>query len=503
MCGIVAVSGSRDVIHDIYESLTVLQHRGQDASGILTNHKGKITLRKSLGLVRDGFSKKHIDRLRGSIGIGHVRYPTAGHADNSSEAQPFYVNSPYGIALAHNGNLINSDKLKSDLFKEDLRHINTKSDSEILLNIFAHELYLHSKVAFTPDSVFYAVAGVHRRVKGAYAVVSLITDKGVVAFRDPHGIRPLCYGHRIIDGKTETMIASESVALDSAGYTLERDVKPGEAIFIDTDGNVHTRLCAKTNSFNPCIFEYVYFARPDSIIDGISVYKARMNMGTALANNIKNAFPNNDIDVVIPIPDTSRISALELSAKLKIPFREGFIKNRYIGRTFIMSEQNERSKSVKRKLNAIKSEFKDKTVLLVDDSIVRGTTSKQIVEMAREAGAKKVYMASAAPPVKFPNVYGIDMPASKEFIADNRTIEQIAHFIGCDRIFYQDINDLIESVKSESKEISSFDSSCFNGIYITGNVDKDYLTSLDKLRNDAEKIKKSQEEHTFDEVVVY
>ena len=503
MCGIVAVSGNDDVIHDIYESLTVLQHRGQDASGILTNHNGKITLRKSLGLVRDGFSKKHIDRLKGRIGIGHVRYPTAGHAANSSEAQPFYVNSPYGIALAHNGNLINSSKLKQDLFREDLRHINTKSDSEILLNIFAHELYLHSKDAFTPDSIFYAVAGVHRRVKGAYAVVSLITDKGIVAFRDPHGIRPLCYGQKQIDGKTETMIASESVALDTAGFALKRDILPGEAIFIDTDGKVHTRLCAKVNSFNPCIFEYVYFARPDSIIDGISVYKARMNMGTALADNINKIFPNNDIDVVIPIPDTSRISALELSTRLKIPFREGFIKNRYIGRTFIMSQQNERSKSVKRKLNAIKSEFENKTVLLVDDSIVRGTTSRQIVEMARDAGAKKVYMASAAPPVKYPNVYGIDMPASKEFIADNRSPKEIADFIGCDKIFYQELDDLINAVKSESSKISNFDSSCFNGNYITGDVNEDYLIELDKLRNDAEKYKKTQSENTFDEVVVY
>ena len=503
MCGIVAVSGNKDVIHDIYESLTVLQHRGQDASGILTNHQGKITLRKSLGLVRDGFSKKHINRLKGHIGIGHVRYPTAGHADNSSEAQPFYVNSPYGIALAHNGNLINSDKLKNDLFKEDLRHINTKSDSEILLNIFAHELYLHSKDDFTPDSIFYAVAGVHRRVKGAYAVVTLITDKGIVAFRDPHGIRPLCYGQRKNGSKIETMIASESVALDTAGFVFERDVLPGEAIFIDIDGKVHTRVCAKKTSINPCIFEYVYFARPDSIIDGISVYKARMNMGTALADNIKKAFPDNDIDVVIPIPDTSRISALELSTRLSIPFREGFIKNRYIGRTFIMSEQNERSKSVKRKLNAIKSEFKDKAVLLVDDSIVRGTTSKQIVEMAREAGAKKVYIASAAPPVKHPNVYGIDMPASKEFIADNRNPEEIAEFIGCDRIFYQNLEDLIMSVKSESSKISSFDSSCFNGDYITGDVNEDYLISLDKIRNDAAKNKKTQNENDFDEVVVY
>ncbi len=503
MCGIVAVSGNKDVIHDIYESLTVLQHRGQDASGILTNENGKITLRKSLGLVRDGFDKKHIDRLKGKIGIGHVRYPTAGHADNSSEAQPFYVNSPYGIALAHNGNLINSEDLKSDLFEDDLRHINTKSDSEILLNIFAHELYLHSREVFTPDSIFYAVAGVHRRVKGAYSVVSLITDKGIVAFRDPHGIRPLCFGYRENNGKIETMVASESVALDSAGFSLERDIMPGEAIFIDINGNVHTRLCAETTSLNPCIFEYVYFARPDSIIEGISVYKARMNMGTSLAKTISKSLSKNDIDVVIPIPDTSRIAALELSTKLNIPFREGFIKNRYIGRTFIMSEQNERAKSVKRKLNAIKSEFKDKTVLLVDDSIVRGTTSKQIVEMAREAGAKKVYMASAAPPVKFPNVYGIDMPASKEFVADNKSNEEIAKFIGCDKLFYQNLEDLILSVSTESKNLKNFDSSCFNGDYITGDVDQDYLNELDKLRNDVEKKRDSQKDNSFDEVVVY
>ena len=393
--------------------------------------------------------------------------------------------------------------MKSDLFKEDLRHINTRSDSEILLNIFAHELYLHSKDAFTPDSIFYAVAGVHRRVKGAYAVVSLITDRGVVAFRDPNGIRPLCFGKREFNGKIETMVASESVALDSAGFKLERDLKAGEAIFIDIQGNVHTRLCSETSTITPCIFEYVYFARPDSIIDGISVYKARMNMGTALADNINKLFPNNDIDVVIPIPDTSRISALELSSKLNIPFREGFIKNRYIGRTFIMSQQNERFKSVKRKLNAIKSEFNNKNVLLVDDSIVRGTTSKQIVDMAREAGAKKVYMASAAPPVKYPNVYGIDMPASKEFVADNRTNDEIAKFIGCDKLFYQNLQDLIESVKCESKIISSFDSSCFDGKYITGDVDNEYLASLDQLRNDAEKLKQAEEDETLDEVVVY
>ena len=389
MCGIVAVYGINQAVHDIYESLTVLQHRGQDASGILTNYDGKIALRKSLGLVRDGFSYRHINRLKGNLGIGHVRYPTAGHADSSAEAQPFYVNSPYGIGLAHNGNLINSSKLKSNLFSEDLRHINTKSDSEILLNIFAHELQLHGKDTFTPDDVFYAVAGVHRRVKGAYSVVALIADRGIVAFRDPMGIRPLCFGERKVNGKKEIMVASESVALDSNGYKLIRDVSPGEAIFIDTEGKMHTRLCSDKTSHTPCIFEYVYFARPDTILDGISVYRARMKMGQNLAKKIRKEWKEYDIDVVMPIPDTSRIAALELSISLKVPFREGFIKNRYIGRTFIMPEQIERIKSVKRKLNAIASEFHGKNVLLVDDSIVRGTTSKQIIEMAREAGAKK------------------------------------------------------------------------------------------------------------------
>ena len=501
MCGIVAVYGSNNVVRDIYESLTVLQHRGQDASGILTNHRGKITLRKSLGLVRDGFDAKHISRLKGKIGIGHVRYPTAGQAASSSEAQPFYVNSPYGIGLAHNGNLINSSELKNNLFSEDLRQINTKSDSEILLNIFAHELHLHSKDTFTPDDIFYAVAGVHRRVKGAYAVVALISDKGILAFRDPMGIRPLCYGSRIVDGKKETMIASESVALDSSGFKLERDIRPGEAIFVDINGEVHSRLCSKETGYTPCIFEYVYFARPDSIIDNISVYSARMKMGQSLANKIVSEWKNHDIDVVMPIPDTSRISALELSISLKVPFREGFIKNRYIGRTFIMPEQAQRAESVKRKLNAIASEFKGKNVLLVDDSIVRGTTSKQIIDMAREAGAKKVYMASAAPPVKYPNVYGIDMPASNEFAADGRTEEEISSLIGADKIFYQDLSDLILSVKDKKSKVIDFDSSCFNGHYVTGGVSEDYLKELDDLRNDSAKNKDISE--TNDEVMVY
>ena len=501
MCGIVAVYGSNNVVRDIYEALTVLQHRGQDASGILTNHNGKITLRKSLGLVRDGFDAKHISRLQGNLGIGHVRYPTAGHAASSAEAQPFYVNSPYGIGLAHNGNLINSTELKNNLFSEDLRHINTKSDSEILLNIFAHELHLHSKESFTPDDVFYAVAGVHRRVKGAYAVVALISDRGIVAFRDPMGIRPLCFGTRKIDGKTETMIASESVALDSAGFKLERDIKPGEAIFVDIEGNIHSRLCSEETGYSPCIFEFVYFARPDTIIDGISVYSARMKMGQKLAGKILRTWKNPDIDVVMPIPDTSRISALELSISLKVPFREGFIKNRYIGRTFIMPEQKQRVQSVKRKLNAIASEFKGKNVLLVDDSIVRGTTSKQIIDMAREAGAKKVFMASAAPPVKYPNVYGIDMPASNEFAADGRTEEEIGLLIGADKLIYQDLSDLISSVKDKGSLINDFDSSCFNGKYVTGGVTDEYLKDLDELRNNAAKNKDIPDSN--DDVMVY
>ena len=501
MCGIVAVYGTNQVVHDIYESLTVLQHRGQDASGILTNYDGKIALRKSLGLVRDGFSYRHINRLKGNLGIGHVRYPTAGHAESSAEAQPFYVNSPYGIGLAHNGNLINSSILKNNLFSEDLRHINTKSDSEILLNIFAHELQLHGNDSFTPDDVFYAVAGVHRRVKGAYSVVALIADRGIVAFRDPMGIRPLCFGERAINGKKEIMVASESVALDSTGYKLIRDVKPGEAVFIDIEGNVHTRLCSDKTGYTPCIFEYVYFARPDTILDGISVYRARMRMGQNLAKKIKKEWKSHNIDVVIPIPDTSRIAALELSTSLKVPFREGFIKNRYIGRTFIMPEQMQRIQSVKRKLNAIGSEFKGKNVLLVDDSIVRGTTSKQIIEMAREAGAKKVYMASAAPPVKFPNVYGIDMPASNEFVAYEKTDKEISDFIGADKLFYQNLDDLIMSVREDGSPIEKFDASCFDGKYVTEDVTQDYLKELDIVRNDSSKQKQSID--ISEDVIVY
>ncbi len=501
MCGIVGIVSNSPVNQSLYDALQVLQHRGQDAAGIMTSDNGILHLRKEKGLARDVFDNEHMISLKGKMGIGHVRYPTAG-LFSSAEAQPFYVNSPYGIGLAHNGNLINSSALKENLFSEDLRHINTRSDSEILLNIFAHELQLHSKESFTPDDVFYAVAGVHRRVEGAYSVVSLISERGIVAFRDPNGIRPLCYGTRIKNGKSETMIASESVALDTAGFKLERDILPGEAIYVDMTGKIHSRMCSEKANLSPCIFEYVYFARPDTIIDGISVYKARMKMGQKLAEKIKKDWKNHDIDVVIPIPDTSRISALELAISLGVPYREGFIKNRYIGRTFIMPEQNQRIKSVKRKLNAILTEFSNKNVLLVDDSIVRGTTSKQIIEMAREAGANKVYMASAAPPVKYPNVYGIDMPASHEFVAGGRNIKEITKLINADRLIYQDLKDLIDAVKDPQIKTQKFDSSCFDGKYVTGNVTEEYLEELDHLRNDSAKEKYNSTDLS-DDVMVY
>ena len=483
MCGIVAVFGSNNVVHDIYESLTVLQHRGQDASGILTNHNGKILLRKSLGLVRDGFDRKHIDRLRGHLGIGHVRYPTAGHAESSAEAQPFYVNSPYGIGLAHNGNLINSSELKLNLFNEDKRHINTRSDSEILLNIFAHELDLHSKDEFSPDDVFYAVAGVHRRVRGAYAVVSLISERGIVAFRDPNGIRPLCYGTRTTGGKPEVMIASESVALDSCGYELVSDILPGEAIFIDMDGNIHKRICAETTNYTPCIFEYVYFARPDTIIDGISVYSARMKMGESLADKILQEWNDHDIDVVIPIPDTSRISALELSMKLGVPYREGFIKNRYIGRTFIMPGNEERKRSVRYKLVPQEFEISGKDVLIVDDSIVRGNTSRQIVKMIKEFGAKNVYFVSACPPVKFPCYYGVDMPTRTELTAANKTNEEIREFMGVDILMYQEVEDLKEAVTRKGEHnIDRPCMACLDGWYVTGDINEQVMESMENQR---------------------
>lgn len=483
MCGIIGIAAKSPVNQALYDGLTVLQHRGQDAAGIMTCDDDRIYLRKSNGLVRDVFHTRHMMRLLGNMGIGHVRYPTAG-CFSSAEAQPFYVNSPFGIALAHNGNLTNAADLKRDLFVEDRRHINTDSDSEILLNIFAHELQSDSKMEVQPEDVFAAVAGVHRRCKGAYAVVTMIAGRGIVGFRDPNGIRPLVLGMRQTDAGIDYVLASESVAIDVLGFEFMRDIAPGEAAYIDAKGNLHTQLCAEQAELTPCIFEHVYFARPDSIMDGVFVYKARMRMGKYLAQKIKRVFPEHGIDVVLPIPDTSRTSALALSYELGVKYSEGFIKNRYIGRTFIMPGQKERKKSVRQKLNAIESEFKGKNVLLVDDSIVRGTTSKQIIQMARDSGANKVYFASAAPPVRYPNVYGIDMPSAEELIGHGRDDKQIAEVIGADWLIYQDLDDLIRAVNIKAPDIKRFDTSVFNGEYVTGDVSSEYLAHIDQLRND-------------------
>lgn len=484
MCGIIGIAAKSPVNQALYDGLTVLQHRGQDAAGIMTCDDDRIYLRKSNGLVRDVFHTRHMMRLLGNMGIGHVRYPTAG-CFSSAEAQPFYVNSPFGIALAHNGNLTNAEDLKRDLFREDRRHINTDSDSEILLNIFAHELQHDSKMEITPEDVFSAVSGVHRRCRGAYAVVTMIAGRGIVGFRDPHGIRPLVLGKRQTDAGVDYMLASESVAVDVVGFEFMRDIAPGEAVFINAAGKLHSQQCAENPELTPCIFEHVYFARPDSIMDGVFVYKARMRMGEYLAQKIKRVYPDHDIDVVLPIPDTSRTSALQLSYELGVKYSEGFIKNRYIGRTFIMPGQQERKKSVRQKLNAIESEFKGKNVLLVDDSIVRGTTSKQIIQMARDSGANKVYFASAAPPVRYPNVYGIDMPSAHELIGHGRDDKQIAEVIGADWLIYQDLEDLIRAVNKKAPDIKRFDTSVFNGEYITGDVSTEYLAHIDQLRNDS------------------
>lgn len=486
MCGIVGIVGRSNVNQTIYDALTVLQHRGQDAAGIVTCEDDKLFLRKENGMVRDVFRSRHMRRLTGNMGIGHVRYPTAG-TSSSAEAQPFYVNSPYGITLAHNGNLTNAKAIGENLYKTDLRHINTNSDSEVLLNIFAHELQRLGKLIPTEEDIFTAVEAVHRRCNGAYAVVAMITGYGIVGFRDPHGIRPICFGERQTKKGVEYMIASESVALQAMGYDLIRDVAPGEAIYINMNGELHSRQCAEQPTYNPCIFEHVYLARPDSIMDGISVYKARLRMGERLADKIKRIWPDNDIDVVIPIPDTSRTSALQLAYNLGVKFREGFIKNRYIGRTFIMPGQQERRKSVRQKLNAIGLEFQGKNVLLVDDSIVRGTTCNEIIQMARDAGAKRVYFASAAPPVAFPNVYGIDMPSAQELIAYNRTVGEIQQKIGADWLVYQDLDDLIDAAREGNPDIENFDCSVFNGRYVTGDIDDSYLDLLQSTRNDSAK----------------
>ena len=486
MCGIVGIFSQQGVAQVIYDALLVLQHRGQDSAGIVVCDKNKLNLRKDNGQVSDVFHTRHMRRLTGTMGIGHVRYPTAG-CSSSAEAQPFYVNSPYGITLAHNGNLTNVEKLKSELYQSDLRHINTESDSEVLLNVFAHELHSCGSLSLTADEIFTAITETHKRIEGAYAVVAMLTGKGIVGFRDPYGIRPLVYGKRETTKGCEYMLASESVALQASGFELVADLQPGEAIYIDINGKLHRRQCAAKTLLSPCIFEYVYLARPDSIIDDIYVYKARLRMGVKLARKILKQMPQHDIDVVIPIPDTSRPAAIELAFHLGVKFREGFIKNRYIGRTFIMPGQKMRKKSVRRKLNPIDIEFKGKNVLLVDDSIVRGTTSKQIIQMAREAGAKKVYIASAAPPVRYPNVYGIDMPAAHELVAHGRSEDEVAEYIGADWLIYQELDDLIDAVQKGNRSIKQFDCSCFDGNYVTQNVDTDYLDKISSLRNDSAK----------------
>jgi amidophosphoribosyltransferase len=492
MCAIVGIVGHSDVNTELYDALLVLQHRGQDAAGIVTSDGRKLHLRKDKGLVREVFHPSHMLRLKGSMGIGHVRYPTSG-VSSSAEAQPFYVNAPYGICLAHNGNLVNAEALMAELYEQDLRHINTESDSEALLNVFAHELWnARQDRNLEAEDIFKAVEGVHKRCRGGYATIAMINGHGIVAFRDPHGIRPICFGKREGAQGVEYMVASESVALDALGFELERDVLPGEAIFIDRSGQIHTRLCATNVPHTPCIFEYVYLARPDSIIDGVSVYKARLRMGERLTDKILREFPDHDIDVVIPIPDTSRTAALPLAYRLGVKYREGFIKNRYIGRTFIMPGQTERRKSVRQKLNAIGLEFEGKNVLLVDDSIVRGTTSREIVQMARDAGARKVYFASAAPAIRYANVYGIDMPATDELVAAGRSDEEVGIEIGADRIFYQDLPDLVDAVRQGNDDLVDFDTSCFTGHYVAGDITQGFLERQKNLRNDDAKTRAYQ-----------
>lgn len=492
MCGIVGIVGHDDVNQEIYDALTVLQHRGQDAAGIMTCDNLLINQRKSNGLVKDVFRTRDIRHLKGRVGLGHVRYPTAG-SSSPALAQPFYVNSPFGIALAHNGNLTNTAALAREMFQSEQRHLNTDSDSEVLLNIFAHELQKVCEMQLKPEHVFHAIAALHRRAQGAYAVTAMITGYGIVGFRDPYGIRPVVFGERESERGKEFMIASESVALDVLGFRLIRDIAPGEAVYITNDGQIHTQQCAENSVTRPCIFEHVYFARPDSLMDGISVYKSRLRMGEKLAKKILRLRPDHDIDVVIPIPDTSRVAGQVLAYDLGVKFREGLMKNRYIGRTFIMPGQKARKRSVRQKLNAIPLEFRDKNVLLVDDSIVRGTTCEEIVRMAREAGARKVYFASAAPPVAYPNVYGIDMPAARELIAHGRTTEEVCEAIGADWLIYQDLEDLKASLTEGNPEITEFDCSVFDGNYIVGNVDQAYLDHLENQRNDKAREKDNEQ----------
>ncbi len=483
MCGIVGVIATTPVNQLIYDALLLLQHRGQDAAGIVTMQGTKCFMHKARGMVKDVFRTRDMRALPGTVGLGQVRYPTAGNAYSEEEAQPFYVNAPYGIVLVHNGNLTNAPALKAQLFDIDRRHINTESDTEVLINVLAHELELVARdLPLSPEHVFRAVGAVHKRIKGSYAVIALIAGHGLLAFRDPFGIRPLCYGEGESEDGHAIMVASESVALEGTGHRLTRDVAPGEAIFIDTAGRLHARQCAEAPSLNPCIFEYVYLARPDSVLDGVSVYHARLNLGETLAQRVISTLPPSEIDVVIPIPESSRPSAMQMAHRLGKPYREGFVKNRYVGRTFIMPGQGVRKKSVRQKLNAIGMEFKDRNVMLVDDSIVRGTTSQEIVQMAREAGARKVYLASAAPPVRHPNVYGIDMPTKEELIAHGRSIEQIRAFIGADQLIYQDVDAMKRVVAALNPAIQGFEASCFDGRYITGDVTAEDFAAMQAQR---------------------
>ena len=490
MCGIVGVVSQAPVNQLIYDGLLLLQHRGQDAAGIVTQQDRKFFMHKAKGMVRDVFRTRNMRALPGNVGLGQVRYPTAGNAFSEDEAQPFYVNAPFGLVLSHNGNLTNAAELKAELFNTDHRHINTDSDSEVLLNVLAHELEKTTRgLPLAPGDVFAAVRGVHKRIKGSYAVVALIAGHGLLAFRDPFGIRPLCMGYSQKEGHSSggktVMVVSESVALEGTGHVFDRDIAPGEAVFVDLGGEVHAQQCAVNASLNPCIFEFVYLARPDSVLDGISVYQARLNLGETLAKRVVSTVPPNEIDVIIPIPESSRPSAMQLAHLLGIAYREGFVKNRYVGRTFIMPGQGVRKKSVRQKLNVIASEFRGRNVLLVDDSIVRGTTSKEIVQMARDAGAKKVYLASAAPPVRFPNVYGIDMPTSAELVAHDRTVEEICQVIGCDALIYQDIDGMRRAVGSLNPKLDGFDASCFDGVYVTGDVTAQTIAKMNAQRVDA------------------
>jgi amidophosphoribosyltransferase len=483
MCGIVGVVSQAPVNQLIYDALLLLQHRGQDAAGIVTQEGRKFYMHKAKGMVRDVFRTRNMRSLPGRVGLGQVRYPTAGNAHSEEEAQPFYVNAPFGLVMVHNGNLTNAQALKQELFQTDHRHINTESDSEVLLNVLAHELEKVTRgISLKPSDVFAAVRGVHRRVKGSYAVIALIAGHGLVAFRDPYGIRPLCFGR----GDGGLMVASESVTLEGTGFELERDVQPGEALFIDAQGQLHHETCADQVHHHPCIFEYVYLARPDSVLDGISVYQARLNLGKTLAKRVISTVPPSEIDVVIPIPESSRPSAMELAHLLGRPYREGFVKNRYVGRTFIMPGQSVRKKSVRQKLNVIASEFQGRNVLLVDDSIVRGTTSREIVQMARDAGARKVYLASAAPPVRYPNVYGIDMPTPQELVAHGRTVEEVRESIGCDALIYQDVDAMKQTIGALNPALAGFDASCFDGHYVTGDITPEDIERMNRGRDQSE-----------------